>query len=129
MENMTQEAYKRYKIILDIIKGDDIAENLLDSLIEKACNTSSRFKVQCSKFTEHKRSGACFSKSWYEKAHSAHEALLSALYAFNRYCIKEYEETPVGGIYSFDPVTIRDRVAVANWAIILIKSIFEHRKI
>jgi len=63
------------------------------------------------------------------RRHSAHEALLSALYAFNRYCIKEYEKTPVGGIYSFDPVTIRDIVAVANWAITLIKSIFEHRKI
>ncbi len=49
----------------------------------------------------------------------AHDALISQLTIVNRNLFQDEfleGEVPVGGIYSLDPDTIRNRVAVAKWA-------------
>ncbi len=68
----SQEAYKRYLKIIDVIKEDDIALNLLDNLIIKICD---HVKITVNK-----------NKLDIEKRESQ-EALISALSAFNKYCV------------------------------------------
>ena len=133
-KNRVEESIERYKTISDLVEGDDIGENLLGNLIEKA---SEYVKVICRNDvicnTQAKRlEGEEFRELMMEldrRRKSAHDALISALHALNRYCLKEYEgECPKGGIYSFDPSTIRNRVAVGDWAGQLVYGIFIKRK-
>ncbi len=58
----------------------------------------------------------------------AHEALISDLHIFNRYLLKNYQDAPIGGIYSKDPESIRNRVAVADWAGELLAALFNERR-
>ena len=56
----------------------------------------------------------------------AHEALLSQLYIVNRALLKEEllkGKVPIGGIYSLNPDTIRDRNSVSDWAGYLVKAL------
>lgn len=129
----SEKAFKRYLEILEIIKGDDIAENLMDNLLEKAiryvtviCQNEHKLRIQ--KFRLEPEDYRQLAEEIDQQRKRAHDALISALHSFNRYIIKEYEETPIGGIFSFDPDLIRNRVAVADWAMTLILSLFEQRK-
>ena len=133
-KNKVEESIERYEAISELVEGDDIGENLLGNLIEKA---SEYVKVVCRNDvignTQAKRlEGEEFRELMMEldrRRTSAHDALISALHALNRYCLKEYEdECPKGGIYSLDPSTIRNRVAVGDWAGQLIYGIFVRRK-
>lgn len=133
-KNKVEESIERYEAISELVEGDDIGENLLGNLIEKA---SEYVKVICRNDvivnTQAKRlEGEEFRELMMEldrRRTSAHDALISALHALNRYCLKEYEgECPKGGIYSLDPSTIRNRVAVGDWAGQLIYGIFVKRK-
>ena len=47
-----------------------------------------------------------------------HNALIGRLLALNRYLFRKYgkERFPAGGIFSLDPLRIKDRVAVGDWA-------------
>lgn len=58
----------------------------------------------------------------------AHEALISDLHIFNRYLLKNYEDAPIGGLYSKSPESIRDRVAIADWAGELLAALFNERR-
>lgn len=58
----------------------------------------------------------------------AHEALISDLHIFNRYLLKNYEDAPIGGLYSKSPDSIRDRVAIADWAGELLAALFNERR-
>jgi len=133
-KNKVEESMERYETISDLVEGDDIGENLLGNLIEKA---SEYVKVVCRNDvivnTQAKRlEGEEFRELMMEldrRRTSAHDALISALHALNRYCLKEYEdECPKGGIYSLDPSTIRNRIAVGDWAGQLVYGIFVKRK-
>jgi len=133
-KNKVEESIERYEAISDLVEGDDIGENLLGNLIEKA---SEYVKVICRNDvivnTQAKRlEGEEFRELMMEldrRRTSAHDALISALHALNRYCLKEYEdECPKGGIYSLDPSTIRNRIAVGDWAGQLVYGIFVKRK-
>jgi len=129
-----EETLKRYETISNLVEGDDIGENLLSNLIEKALEY---VKVVCrndviSKTQAKRLEGEEFRELMTEldrRRKSAHDTLISALHALNRYCLKEYEgDCPKGGIYSLDPSTIRNRVAVGDWAGQLIYGIFMNRK-
>ena len=126
------KAFERYNEILNMIKGDDIAENLLVHLVNAACEyvsivcrNETAMKVQAYRLEgdDYRR----FVESLDLRRKSSHDALISALHSFNRYIVKEFEETPIGGIYSFDPLTIRNRIAVGNWAVNLVVGIFKKR--
>lgn len=58
----------------------------------------------------------------------AHEALISDLHIFNRYLLKNYQDAPIGGLYSKSPESIRDRVAIADWAGELLAALFNERR-
>ncbi|MEA3427792.1 MAG: DUF3232 domain-containing protein [Thermodesulfobacteriota bacterium] len=60
--------------------------------------------------------------------HYAHEALISNLHIFNRYLLKEFDDVPVGGIFTENPEMIRDQIAVADWAGKLLCAIYNNRK-
>ncbi len=127
--------YTKYKHILRVISGDEKAEKMLDELIEKClnyisivCNNEHLIALKANRLeSDNYRE---FIMKLDKNRTSAHNALISSLHSFNRYIIKEYdEEVPVGGIYSYDPITIRNRVAIANWAMELVYSIFENRSL
>ena len=113
MTAKSQEAYKRYLKVIEIIKDDDIALNLLDNLIIKIC--------------DHVKFTVCRNKSELEKRESQ-QALVSALSAFNKYCSKKFENMPEGGIFSFPLTTIDDDKSISKWASALIAGIFENRR-
>ena len=127
-----KSVWNRYTEMLKIIGDDDIALNLLTNLINAACRyisvvCANEHAIKMQKYRLEGDDYRKFIESLDINRKSAHEALISALHSFNRYCIKEFEDTPVGGIYTFDPLTIRNRVAVADWAMTFILSLFEHR--
>jgi len=83
MTAKNQEAYEKYLKVIEIIKDDDIALNLLSHLINTICD---HIEIICK------------NKSEQEKEESQ-KALVSALSAFNKYCSKEFENMPEGGIF------------------------------
>jgi len=129
--------YERYLIVLDILKKSDTEKKdslfwLLDKLI-KACLgyvdavDKMEHRVNVARFRlEGEELRELIQKLDTNRRH-AHEALLSTLYAFNRNFLAECEDAPVGGIYSYSPESIKDRVAVANWAGELVKELYDHR--
>ena len=130
---MHSNTFNRYIQICELIKGDDTAEQLLNNLINSALDYVSivvkndlQLKIQAPKLEN---------DGYREYIHSLddartrkHNALISALHAFNRYILENYENTPIGGIYTLSPETIHDRVAVGDWAGNFIYEIFANRK-
>lgn len=128
------ELFDRYLKIVRLLESDEIGKKLLESLLE---HSLSYIKVVCmNDFFIRSKKKALEQEEYREfledidkKRTLAHNALISSLYALNRYCLNHYEEScPVGGIYSLPPDTIRDRVAVADWAFELISEIFKNRQ-
>ena len=112
MKNKNQEAYERYLKVIEIVKDDNIAINLLNHLINKIC--------------EH-ITIVCKNKSEQEKEESQ-KALVSALSAFNKYCSKKFENMPECGIFSFPLTTIYDDKSISGWSSALMAGIFENRR-
>ncbi len=113
---------KRHKEITNLIKENDLAKTLLIELIESAANyiehvsnmeavaTIQKFRLDCYKFKE-------LVGDIDKKRKFCHESLISNLYSFNRYLFNNYDgKTPIGGIYTLDPLSIKDRNAVGDWA-------------
>jgi hypothetical protein len=130
---MSNEALNRYIAICELIKNDDKAVTLLNNLINLAIeyisvvvNNDLILKTQALKLNGNEYRE--FVQSLDEKRSRKHNALISALHAFNRYLLENYEDAPIGGIYSFPPDSIHDRVAVADWAGNFIYEIFANRK-
>jgi hypothetical protein len=133
-EKGNPETIKRYDKIVQLVSGDDIGSNLLEMLVIKAseyvkiiCRNDVMINTQKNRldgdeFRE-------FMKDLDSRRKIAHDALISSLHALNRYCLKEYvEECPIGGIYSLSPESIRDRVAVGDWAGSLVYELFIRRE-
>jgi hypothetical protein len=130
---MDNETYNRYLKVCELIKGDELAEKLLSSLLDTACEymqvvinadvllRTQGLRLEGNEYRE-------FAQKLDENRNRKHNALISALHAFNRYLLKEYEDAPKGGIYSLSPETIHDRVAVGDWAGRLVYEIFVNRK-
>lgn len=127
------ETLKRYNDIVKLVSGDDIGSNLLEMLI---INATEYMKVVCRNdvmiSTQRNRlEGKDFRELMQNldsRRKMAHDALISSLYGLNRYCLKEYAGIcPIGGIYSLDPLSIHDRVAVGDWAGSLVYEIFVQR--
>lgn len=117
---MDNEAYERYIKICELIKNDDTAEQLLNNLINTALDYVSivvkndlMLKIQALKLEndEYRQYIHSLDKTRTIK----HNALISALHVFNRYLLENYDNAPIGGIYSLPPETIHDRVAVGDW--------------
>lgn len=130
---MDNETYNRYLKICELIKDDELSEKLLANLLDTACeymqvviNADFLLRTQALRLEgdEYRE----FAQKLDENRNRKHNALISALHAFNRYLLKEYEDAPKGGIYSLSPDTIRDRVAVGDWAGRLVYEIFINRK-
>jgi hypothetical protein len=130
---MNTETVNRYTVICELIKSDGKAVVLLENLINLAIeymsvvvNNDLMQKTEASMLngTEYRE----FVQSLDEKRSRKHNALIAALHAFNRYLLENYENVPIGGIYSLSPDTIHDRVAVGDWAGNLIYEIFVNRK-
>lgn len=123
MENkQIENAKRRYKQIENLVKKDSVAGSFLRKLVESATRYVSftanmqadinRLKTSDSYFKE-KETIANLDRT----RRNYHEGLLSNLNIFNRYLFKNYNgKTPIGGIYSLSPESIRDRNAVGDWA-------------
>jgi hypothetical protein len=130
---MDNEAYERYIKICELIKGDDTAEQLLNNFINTALDyvgivvkNDFHLKIQAPKLDNNEYREYIHSLD--ETRSRKHNALISALHSFNRYLLENYDNAPIGGIYSLPPETIHDRVAVGDWAGRLVFEIFINRK-
>jgi len=127
------ETFKRYEFISELVAGDDIGENLLQMLIIHAseyvktvCRNDIVMRTQAKRLEGEELRDEI--QALDSRRRMAHNALISSLNALNRYCLREYDgECPIGGIYSLDPLSIHDRVAVGDWAGSLVYEIFVKR--
>ena len=125
-------ALARYEEVCAIIKGEEVALSLLDKLLESGeayfvSVTTMERKMKSIRFRYEGEDLRERITSLDLNRKIAHDALLSNLHIFNRYFIKEFD-APVGGVYSEDPESIRDRVAVADWLGHLLTALYEARK-
>ena len=131
MENPTKnpkviEAGKRYREISDLIDGNENGVLLKNDLVKYTTNYVKYVANMEAKTREIKNSVARFhmSEDGYkdfmgnmDRARKTyHTSLMDALIIFNRYLFKNYQDAPVGGMYSLDPKTMLNREAVADWA-------------
>ena len=130
---MNNEAYERYIKICELIKDDDTAEQLLNNLINTALDYVSivvkndvLLKTQAPKLENNEYRQ--YIGSLDEARTKKHNALISALHAFNRYLLENYDKVSIGGIYTLPSETIHERVAVGDWAGRLVYEIFVNRK-
>ena len=130
---MDNEAYERYIKICELIKSDDTAGQLLNNLINTALDYVSivvkndlLLITQAPKLENNEYREYLYSLDVARTR--KHNALISALHAFNRYLLENYDNAPIGGIYTLPPDTIHDRVAVGTWAGRLVYEIFVNRK-
>jgi hypothetical protein len=112
MDKNNLTTYTRYKHILKIISGDEQAEKMIDELIEKCinyitivCQNELSLVIKADKLDG--KDYQEFVMKLDRTRTSAHNSLISCLHSFNRYIIKKFDKkVPVGGIYSYDPLTI-----------------------
>ncbi len=132
--NANLSALDRLEIVVRTIKDDEVACSLLEKLLSSAegyfCRVfemetkmkMARLRMEAEELRE-------FTENLDKNRRYAHEALISDLHIFNRYAIKEFgEDIPVGGIYSKSPESIRDRIAIADWAGELLTAVYKNRK-
>ena len=129
----SEKAMMRFNEIIRIISGDEVAVSLLNTLIdsiERYFYTVVRMetKLKVLRFRLEADALQSLTIDLDRQRHLAHEALISNLHIFNRYILKEFDEVPVGGIFSEDPTMIRDRIAVADWSGKLLCALFANRK-
>ncbi|HLC22726.1 MAG TPA: DUF3232 domain-containing protein [Candidatus Nanoarchaeia archaeon] len=137
MTNPEEEnALERYRLIITIV-GEYANEKkgmyikLISDLVSY-CAEYVRIIIEVEAFTQfgrHALETKVYQKEMieYDKRRKiAHEALLSQLYIVNRALLKEEllkGKVPIGGIYSLNPDTIRDRNSVSDWAGYLVKAL------
>lgn len=122
MEKTNLKAVERFSEIENLVQGDSAAENLLNSLVNSATRyvnfvADSEAEIRNLKnsdnYFKEKETVAMLDNS----RRNYHESLISNLKSINRYLFKNYDgKTPVGGVYSLPPESIRDRNAVGDWA-------------
>jgi len=131
----SEEAFERYKLVVDLLseiddkKGLKLVRELIKYCIDyvqlvndfETLGNLRKFRASNNTRAE--------AEEYVQIDHLRklkHEALLSQLQIVNRYLFRSEgkEDIPAGGIYSFDPVTIRDRIIVANWAKALVDALF-----
>lgn len=115
-------AKERYKQIENIVKEDEVAENLLNRLT----NSATRYVSFVSNMGAQIKRLKFFNIYFEERETIAnldnerknyHEGLISNLNVMNRYLFKNYKgKIPPGGIYSLSPVSINNRKAIGDWA-------------
>jgi hypothetical protein len=123
---------KRYKEITDIIQGDDDAVGLLNDIVRSAekyvshvINTEVALKMIWANYNDCENIKVFDRQEYKEKMENFdstrriyHNTLMDNINIFNRYLSKKYEKkTPVGGIYSLSPETLKNRDAVGDWAL------------
>lgn len=124
-----KEAYDRYEIISNLLENDENGRKLLKALIvsvinyvdivvkmeefmdsQRRVNEENKFKMDEDEYKEK-------INSFDSRRRMKHEALISNLNALNRYLFRNYEGVaPIGGIYSLEPSSMKDRNAVSDWA-------------
>lgn len=132
--NPDLSALDRLEIVIRTISGDEVACSLLEKLLASAeayfCKVfemetrlkMARLRIEGAELRE-------LTENLDKNRRYAHEALISDLHIFNRYAIREFsEDIPVGGIYSKQPESIRDRIAIADWAGELLAAVYQNRK-
>jgi len=119
--------------IAELISDDEVAVSLLNTLIDSSEKyfgavvrmetrlKTARFRLEGEELRE-------LTSELDRQRHYAHEALISNLHIFNRYLLKEFDDVPVGGIFTGNPEMIRDRIAVADWAGKLLCTIYNKRR-
>ena len=126
-------ALKRFEQVVQIVSDDEIALSLLEKLLDKAegyfCKVfEMETRLKLARFRMESDEFRSFATNLDQNRRLGHEALMADLHIFNRYVLKEFKEImPIGGIYSKDPETIRDRVAVGDWAGELLSAIYQNR--
>ena len=125
------KAFERYKQIADLL--DEITDKkglrLVQELVEKCANYVriteemeefiKKHEIRDTPIEKYQQ----YFKSIDERKRLSHNALISQLSIVNRYLFKHpviENRVPIGGIYSLDPNSIRDRNAVGDWAYYLI---------
>lgn len=131
--NPDLSAMDRLNIISRLVSQDEVAVSLLEKLLSTAEGyfgkvvlmegqmKTARLRLEGEELRE-------LTEVLDKNRKLAHEALISDLHIFNRYLLKNYEDVPTGGIYSKDPDSIRDRVAIADWAGELLAALFNGRR-
>lgn len=127
-------ALERFEIIVRIISDNEVANTILEKLLNsaesyfcKVFDMESRLKMARLRLDGEELRD--LTEDLNKNRRYAHEALISDLHIFNRYIIKEFgNDVPVGGIFSKDPEAISDRIAVADWAGELLTAVYQNRK-
>lgn len=127
-------ALKRFEEVVNIIAEDEVAVSLTEKMLEsaqryfaKVVEMESRLKM--ARFRLEGEELRDLTQLLDKNRRMAHEALISNLHILNRYLVKEFgDEMPVGAIYSEDPESIRDRIAIGDWAGNLLFAIYQNRK-
>ncbi|TYO96745.1 uncharacterized protein DUF3232 [Geothermobacter ehrlichii] len=131
--NPDLSALDRFNIISRLVCQDEVAVSLLEKLISSAEHYFSKVvemetRVRLARLRIDGEELRELTEVLDKNRTMAHEALISDLHVFNRYLMKNYEDAPVGGIFSKDPDAIRNRVAVADWAGELLAAIYQERR-
>jgi hypothetical protein len=136
MTKHTNAAVDRFDEIIERLHADDSAIKLLNDLLTAAghylvavVETESNLRIARKNLAGEDLRGLT---SDLEASRSrAHNALIASLHAFNRYAVRQAEDTgdilPPGVIFSGNPDRIRDRVAIADWAGELLAGIYRRR--
>lgn len=130
-----EKALERYNEVVEIVSADDVAASLLEKLVESAERyfgsvVKMEARLKMARFRLDGEELRDLTETLDRNRRMAHEALISNLHIFNRYVIKEFgKDVPVGGVFSKDPESIRDRVAIADWAGELLCALYANRKI
>ncbi|MEM2956573.1 MAG: DUF3232 domain-containing protein [Candidatus Pacearchaeota archaeon] len=120
---LKKNAKGRYNNILNMLNdnndstGLELLESLVNSVVKYVSHVSRmEHRIKQWKYTMEDKEYMEAITNLDRTRRIYHESLISNLTIMNRYLFKNYTQTPVGGIYSFDPETVRDRNAIADWA-------------
>lgn len=124
MVDKVKKAGERYELIHKFLedKKDNDSLDFLDSLVENCKNyvnyvVNMEKQIQFIKFRSEEWEMREKIEELDKNRRIFHESLISKLLSFNRYLFKKYDDKiPVGGIFTLDPESIRDRYSVADWA-------------
>ena len=101
-------------------------KNSLSDYIERVVN----FEAEAKAFKNGKITKEDFTSTDNARKNS-HDALITEIKIFNRYCVAKYGWEikggiiPAGGIFSLDPDLMNNRNAVTKWAWLLVSKIFK----
>lgn len=131
-------AYERYEIILNLLeeKEDKIGKKMLNDLIKSILNYMEIviMHIRMGKILKFRLEDKEYNQRMEEIGYRrtvSHNKLISDLHSLNRYLFKKYGVgvVPVGGVYSSNPESIRDRNAIAHWAGCLAEGLFRRNLI